>query len=42
MFRPAAHKLCSMTDMVRVVEEWEAGRATKVADRLVGSSQPEA
>jgi hypothetical protein len=29
-------KLWSLTDMVRVVEEWEASGATKLADRLVG------
>jgi hypothetical protein len=28
-------KLWSLTDMVRVVEEWEASGATKLADRLV-------
>ena len=29
-------KLWSLTDMARVIEEWEAYRATKLADRLVG------
>jgi IS1 family transposase len=29
-------KLWSLTDMVRVLEDWEAARATKPGDRLVG------
>jgi hypothetical protein len=29
-------KLWSQTDMVRVIEEWEARRAANLADRLVG------
>jgi hypothetical protein len=29
-------KLWSLTDMVRVVEEWEASGATKLAARFVG------
>jgi IS1 family transposase len=29
-------KLWSLTDMVRVIEHWEAGGAPKLADRLVG------
>jgi hypothetical protein len=29
-------KLWSLTDMVRVVEDWEAHHASRLADRLVG------
>jgi hypothetical protein len=29
-------KLWSLTDMARVIEDWEAARAVKLADRLVG------
>jgi len=29
-------KLWSLTDMVRVIDEWEVARASKLADRLVG------
>jgi len=29
-------KLWSLTDMARVIEDWEARRASKLADRLVG------
>jgi hypothetical protein len=28
--------LWSLTDMVRVIEDWEARHATKLADRIVG------
>ena len=28
--------LWSLTDMVRVIEDWETRRAAKLADRLVG------
>lgn len=30
------HKLWSLADMVRVIEDWEARRDTRLADRLVG------
>jgi IS1 family transposase len=30
------HRLWSITDMVRIIEEWEARRAPNLADRLVG------
>jgi len=29
-------KLWSLIDMVRVIEDWEAERVAKLADRLVG------
>jgi hypothetical protein len=29
-------KLWSMTDMVRVIEEWEAARSAQLGNRLVG------
>jgi hypothetical protein len=29
-------KLWSLTDMVRVIENWEATRAAKPGDRLIG------
>jgi hypothetical protein len=29
-------KLWDLTDMVRVIEDWEARRTPKLADRLVG------
>jgi len=29
-------KLWSLTDMVRVIEDWEADRASKPGDRLIG------
>jgi len=29
-------KLWSLTDMVRVIEDWEAQRTMKLADRIVG------
>jgi hypothetical protein len=29
-------KLWSLTDMVRVIEDWEAARAAKPGDRLIG------
>jgi hypothetical protein len=28
--------LWSLTEMVRVIEDWEAGRSAKLGDRLVG------
>ena len=30
------NKLWSLTDMVRVIEDWEAERTAKPGDRLVG------
>jgi hypothetical protein len=33
-------KLWSLTDTVRVIDEWEVARASKLADRLVGWSAP--